>query len=95
MELKYQIGEELSEVNIFVPDELRAAAFCNSAYSQIGAEEISIDFVNMGSMSNSVVSRIIMTPSHTKRLVALLNQKVKEYEDTFGPVPDSVDPIAK
>ncbi|MCK0107644.1 MULTISPECIES: DUF3467 domain-containing protein [Pseudomonadales] len=84
--------QQVDGVQLFLPDELKASAFCNSAFAQFSPEEFSIDFVNMGAMSNSVVSRIVMTPSHTKRLMKLLAQKVHEYEDMFGEIPEAIEP---
>lgn len=83
--------QKIDGMSIFLPDNLKAAAFCNSAFAQFAPEEISIDFVNLGAMHNSVISRIVMTPSHTKRLINLLSQKVSEYEEMFGPVPELVE----
>ncbi|WP_345867898.1 DUF3467 domain-containing protein [Shewanella algae] len=92
---KNQNEQLIDGVTIFLPDNLKSAVFCNSAFAQFAPEEISVDFVNMGAMSSAVVSRVVMTPSHTKRLIALLSQKVAEYEEMFGAVPEMVEPKAK
>jgi hypothetical protein len=88
-------GQQIGGATIFLPDNLKSAVFCNSAFAQFAPEEVSIDFVNMGVMSNSVVSRVVMTPSHTKRLIGLLTLKVAEYEEMFGVVPETVEPKIK
>jgi hypothetical protein len=94
-ENKNQNEQQIDGMSIFLPDNLKSAVFCNSAFAQFAPEEVSIDFLNMGAMSNSVVSRVVMTPSHTKRLIGVLTKKVAEYEEMFGVVPEIIEPKVK
>lgn len=82
--------DQVSLEDLYIPRDFKAAQFCNIAYAKFSGEEFVIDFMNMLSISKSVVSRIIMTPSHTKRLVALLDMNIKEYEKEFGEIPFEV-----
>jgi hypothetical protein len=38
------------------------------------------------------MSRIILTPEHTKRLVAALSDNIDKYESVFGPIKEAKDP---
>ena len=84
--------QESNEMPVFMPDNLKAASFTNSAFAQFTGEEFSIDFLNMGALGHAVVSRGVMTPSHMKRLALLLNSKVGEYEEMFGEIPQLIEP---
>lgn len=84
--------DKVENMLIHLPENLKAAAFCNSASAQFEPEAISIDFMNLGALSSSVVARVVLTPSHTKRLINLLSEKVDEYEKIFGEVPVLVEP---
>ena len=85
-----QNENQIDEIPVSVPESLKASQYCNLAYAQFTNEEIQIDFLNMGTVASAVVSRIVMTPSHTKRLIALLDEKIAEYEERFGEVPFEV-----
>ncbi|HCE1960039.1 TPA: DUF3467 domain-containing protein [Vibrio parahaemolyticus] len=80
-------------MQVYVPTSQKAAAFSNSAYTQFGPEEFGIDFLNLGGVSSSVVARVVLTPSHMKRLANLLSAKVEEYEETFGEIPENIKPL--
>lgn len=76
---------------IFLPDHLKAVSFTNNIYAQFAAEEFSIDFLNMSITGGSFVARVALTPSHMKRFVKLLNQKLEEYEAMFGEIPEFIE----
>ena len=80
-------------MQVYVPTSQKAAAFSNNAYAQFGPEEFGIDFLNLGSMSSSVVARVVLTPSHMKRLANLLSERIEEYEEMFGEIPESIKPL--
>ena len=55
--------------------------------------------INWGEIKEATKERILvkhlatvyMSPSHAKAVAELLNEKIKEYEETFGPIPSRPD----
>jgi len=43
--------------------------------------------------AGSVVSRVVLNPSHAKRLVRALQENLEKYEKTYGEVPFEIKPI--
>ncbi len=80
-------------VPIYLPDNLRVVSFSNNIFAQFSPEEFSIDFLNMSGTGASFVARVALTPSHMKRFTKLLHEKIKEYEDMFGEIPENINPI--
>lgn len=86
-------GQEISlkESSIFLPDELKGGVFSNNVFISHTPEEFIFDFLSVLPTIGSVVSRVIMTPSHTKRFVKVLTENLKIYEDKFGEVPEKIE----
>jgi hypothetical protein len=49
-------------------------------------------FANVAGPSGKVVSKIISTPGHTKRIVAALQDNLKKYEENFGEIKEAGAP---
>lgn len=41
--------------------------------------------------SGRVVSKLITTPSHFKRMISAMNENLKKYEEQFGAIKDIAD----
>jgi hypothetical protein len=76
--------KKISNNEVFLPDNLKASSFTNSASISYAFGEFSLDFVCLGSMHSSVVSRVVMTPSHMKLLSHLISDSVNSYEEDNG-----------
>lgn len=78
------------EINIEMSEEVAEGIYSNLAIISHSNSEFVIDFIRM--MPNvpkaKVKSRIVLTPSHAKRLIAALNENIKKYEAQFGLVQD-------
>ena len=53
------------------------------AHSQ---EEFILDFINLFPPQATLVSRVIVTPSHFKRIINALVDNLKKYEQKFGTI---------
>jgi len=67
-----------------------------SNYFRIGynAFEFLVDFGQAYADDDSageVHTRIVIMPSYAKALAALLTTSLREYESSFGPIPDAPD----
>lgn len=62
--------------------------YSNVAVITHTATEVVLDFAAMmpGMPKPQVVSRIVLTPEHAKRLLAALGQNIARYEERFGPI---------
>ena len=49
-------------------------------------EEFILDFFNIVGGSGVLSARVILSPSHLKRMIRALEENLKNYEDRFGPI---------
>ncbi len=70
--------------------------FANFANITHSAEEYIIDFLFINPAPppgfGKVVSRVVMTPGHAKRILMALSDNVRNYEDKFGEIKTSSVP---
>ncbi len=76
------------QITIDLSEEMAEGTYANLAIIAHSHAEFVIDFVR--TMPNvpkaKVKSRIILTPSHAKRLLAALNDNIKKYEAQYGKI---------
>src|SRR5437764_12146706 len=58
-------------------------------------EEFILDFMNFFPPTGILASRVIVSPSHLKRIVAALQDNLKKYEQQFGAIKASEGPVAR
>ena len=51
-----------------------------------GPEEFIIDWLLNSPTGAHLVSRIIVTPGHVKRIISALSDNLKKYEEQFGEI---------
>ena len=49
-------------------------------------EEFILDFFNIVGGSGVLSARVIVSPSHLKRMIRALEENLKNYEARFGPI---------
>ncbi len=78
------------ELKVAMAPEIEKGTYSNLAIISHSVSEFCIDFAQMlpgNPEGNAIVrQRIIMTPHHTKRLLAALMDNVQKYEKTFGSI---------
>ena len=77
------------------PDELKKGVYSNNVYINHTPEEVVFDFINVSSIAGSVVSRVLLNPSHAKRFVRALQENIEKYEETYGEIPFEIKPLKK
>lgn len=60
--------------------------FANMLQVAHSQEEFILDFLNLFPPQGQLVSRVIVTPQHMKRITAALVDNLKRYEDQFGKI---------
>lgn len=85
------------QIQIKASDEVLKGVYANALQVTHNREEFIFDFMNiypwqkMGMLN----SRIIISPSHMKRMVKALQDNIKKYEDQFGPVEIGDDKLGQ
>jgi hypothetical protein len=74
-------------LTIKADDEVAKGRFAN--YAQIGhqAEQFVIDFAWVQNDIGWLLSRVILTPAHARRLATALAENIAKYEARFGAIP--------
>lgn len=78
------------KIEIKVEESIASGVFSNFANVTHSAEEYIIDFLFINPTPppgfGKVVSRVIMTPGHAKRILYALSNNIKNYEEKFGEI---------
>lgn len=77
-----------NQINIELTEEIAEGIYSNLAMIAHSNSEFVIDFIRLmpGVPKAKVKSRVVITPEHAKRLLNALNDNIKKYEETFGPI---------
>ena len=92
---------EQNHIELDLDKEVAQGQYSNLAVITHSVSEFILDFAEMlpGLPKPKVVSRIILTPEHAKRLLLSLQENITRYEATMGQIklhnaPASVDPFS-
>lgn len=89
------MAEEKTQPNqqkIQIRDNIAGGEYANNMRVGLAREEFLLVFDNIIAPTGRTVSKIIVSPGHLKRIVALLDAKVKEYEKNFGSIEEAQIP---
>ena len=81
------------KIQIDMNNDLAQGVYSNVSMSNFNAEEIVLDFlyIQPNIAKGSLRSRVILSPKHIKRLQALINRTVSDYETKCGPIQSDDD----
>ena len=81
------------QLQIQLDDDVANGKYANMAMVNHSETEFTLDFVYVQPQQPraKVISRIITTPKHLKRLLAAMQDNLTKFEAKFGPV-DGTDP---
>lgn len=76
------------QIQVKTSDEALKGNYATQIMISSSKEEFVMDFINLlpNSPVASLLSRIIISPTHAKRLALALNNQVKQYESNHGTV---------
>lgn len=87
--------KDQNQMNIEISEEIADGIYSNLAIISHSNQEFVLDFVRM--MPNvpkaKVKSRIILSPSHAKRLMKALDENILKYEAQHGPIQEGGAPM--
>lgn len=89
-------GVKQQQVQIKISDEVLKGIYSNMAQISHSQEEFVLDFMNLYFSQQPpqgvIGSRVIVSPSHMKRIAAAIQENIKRYEEKFGAIPESNNP---
>ncbi len=83
------------EIPINLTPELQTGVYANNMFVTHNKEEFVMDFIFMDPQLGSVVSRVVSSPGHMKRILSALNENIKKYEMRFGKIEEAQAPKGK
>lgn len=80
------------QIQIKASDDTLRGVYANMMQIAHTKEEFVMDFMNVLPPQGMLVSRVVTSPGHLKRIVAALQDNLKRYEAQFGKVAEAVAP---
>ena len=76
-----------NKIDISIDPAIAGGKYSNLVVITHSNTEFIMDFAqNMPGMKAQVISRIILTPDHAKRLLSALRDNIEKYEDQYGEI---------
>jgi hypothetical protein len=76
------------ELQIQMPPEVQRGVYANNMVVAHTQEEFVLDFILATPPVGTVNARVIVSPSHAKRIAQVLVENIAKYEARFGEVQD-------
>ncbi|MFZ1626510.1 MAG: DUF3467 domain-containing protein [Candidatus Moraniibacteriota bacterium] len=83
---------QATQIQIKANDETVKGTYSNMMQVMHTGEEFVLDFLSVYPPAGSLNARVIVSPSHMKRMVAALADNLAKYEKQFGPIKSSEAP---
>ena len=83
-----------NHINIELPEEVAEGVYSNLAIISHSHSEFVVDFIRMvpNVPKAKVKSRVILTPTHAKRLMRALVDNIKKFEGQYGVIEEPEQP---
>jgi len=79
-------NQRAKEIQINTGDEILRGKYSNNMLAAYSADEFILDWLLNSPSGVHLVSRIIVTPSHMKRIIKVLKENIDKYEKQFGTI---------
>jgi hypothetical protein len=95
LKMKKRELQEENQINIELTEDIAEGVYANLAMIAHSNSEFVVDFIRLmpGIPKAKVKSRVILTPEHAQRLLFALQDNIRKYEENFGEIRQSNDPI--
>ncbi len=77
---------EEKQIQIKARDEDLKGVFANLAIISHTKDEFCLDFINSFAPVPILTARVIVTPTHAKRIFLALKENIEKYEEKFGKI---------
>jgi hypothetical protein len=78
--------EKMHQIQIITGDEMSRGRYSNSMMVSHSADEFMLDWLLNSPNGAHLLSRIIVSPAHVKRIINALKENLDNYEKQFGCV---------
>ncbi|MEK7139333.1 MAG: DUF3467 domain-containing protein [Patescibacteria group bacterium] len=75
-----------------ISDSIAGAEYTNAMQVSHTKDEFLMMFANIAGPSGKVVSKVVTTPGHLKRIVAAFQDNLSKYEAKFGKIIEAEAP---
>lgn len=82
----------MSQLNIKAPDEVLSGKYANMMQVTHTPEEFVLDFICAFDPGGELVSRLVVSPRHMKRIVRALQDNLNKYEKVHGLIIEANEP---
>jgi hypothetical protein len=79
-------GKQSTEIKVHLPQGIVGGVYANAMLVQHTNDEFVMDFTMVVGGNGTVVSRVITSPRHMKRMIAALQENLRRYEAAHGAV---------
>ncbi|NCU31557.1 MAG: DUF3467 domain-containing protein [Candidatus Moranbacteria bacterium] len=87
-----QNDQQQNQVQIKASDEKLKGEYSNVMQILHTKEEFVLDFLNVFPPTGILNGRIILSPGHFKRMIVVMQENLKKYEEQFGNIAPSESP---
>jgi hypothetical protein len=77
------------QIQIKFTDEVAKGVYANNVEASFNKEEFILNFLNILPPIGMMTARVIMSPSHVKRVSMMLARMVEKYESLHGDIKDA------
>ena len=79
-------------MNIQAPEGSLGGKYANMMQVSHTGEEFVLDFISAFAPAGELVSRLIVSPRHMKRIVRALAENIQLYEQHHGEIEEAMEP---
>jgi hypothetical protein len=89
-----QAGSEQVQVQIKADEKELVGQFCNLVMFHHNAEEFTLHFIYVfpNVPQGKLVSSVIVSPAHAKRILRALGENISRYEAQYGAIREPLEP---
>ena len=80
------------QVELKIADNISGGEYANAMQISHNQDEFHMIFMNLLPPTGKVVSKVITSPGHMKRIIGAMQENLKKYEDQFGEIKESSSP---
>jgi len=84
--------EPQRQIAVKATDEALMGRFSNLVQIYHSKEHFCFDFLHDHPPVGQLLSRIVVSPGHAKRLLKALNENISKFEQEFGEIDDGTEP---
>lgn len=77
-------AQQSQQIQVSTADEMSRGRFSNNLLIVHNQEEFILDWMLNSPSGMHLVSRVVLTPGHMKRVIAALAENLRRYEQMFG-----------